>query len=211
MTELLARFSARRPLVIVVLWAILAAVAVAVSGQLLSSATTTDLKQSGGADSQLAAELLEEGLRPKRIIEEELNRGLSKQEAVERTGATAGRTVLFSGVTVVIALCGMLISFVLLLPVPGAGRDSREVLGKGNWYLPGFLCWLPDVRVERRKSKTGDDAGSFNSRKNPPALWEMVKVFRPRATVAGARGVRPHPRPPCLRRGRLSPAGRGEN
>ena len=40
---------------------------------------------------------------------EEMDRGLTKQEAVERAGATAGRTVLFSGVTVVIALCGMLI------------------------------------------------------------------------------------------------------
>ncbi len=38
---------------------------------------------------------------------------------------------------------------------------------------------------------------SFNSRKNPLALWDRVRVrvFRPRATVAGARGVRPHPRP----------------
>ena len=40
---------------------------------------------------------------------EELNRGLSPYEAVVRAGATAGRTVLFSGVTVVIALLGMLI------------------------------------------------------------------------------------------------------
>jgi RND superfamily putative drug exporter len=40
---------------------------------------------------------------------EELARGLSKLEAVERAGAAAGRTVLFSGVTVIIALCGMLL------------------------------------------------------------------------------------------------------
>ena len=40
---------------------------------------------------------------------DELARGLDKQEAIERAGATAGRTVLFSGLTVVIALCGILI------------------------------------------------------------------------------------------------------
>ncbi|MXX92997.1 MAG: MMPL family transporter [Chloroflexi bacterium] len=40
---------------------------------------------------------------------EEMDRGLSIQEAVARAGETAGRTVLFSGLTVVIALCGMFI------------------------------------------------------------------------------------------------------
>ena len=40
---------------------------------------------------------------------EELGRGRSPAEAVARAGATAGRTVLFSGATVVIALLGMLI------------------------------------------------------------------------------------------------------
>ena len=40
---------------------------------------------------------------------EEMERGLDKLEATERSGSTAGRTVLFSGVTVIIALCGMLI------------------------------------------------------------------------------------------------------
>jgi RND superfamily putative drug exporter len=40
---------------------------------------------------------------------EELDRGLSVQAAVMRAGETAGRTVLFSGMTVVIALCGMFI------------------------------------------------------------------------------------------------------
>ncbi len=38
---------------------------------------------------------------------DEMARGLDKYEATARAGATAGRTVLFSGTTVVIALCGM--------------------------------------------------------------------------------------------------------
>ena len=40
---------------------------------------------------------------------EEMNRGRDKVEAAVRSADTAGRTVLFSGITVVIALCGMLI------------------------------------------------------------------------------------------------------
>ena len=40
---------------------------------------------------------------------EEMARGLDKYEAIARTGATASRTVVFSGITVVLALAGMLI------------------------------------------------------------------------------------------------------
>ena len=40
---------------------------------------------------------------------DELQRGLGKIEAIARSGATAGRTVVFSGMTVVFALLGMLI------------------------------------------------------------------------------------------------------
>ena len=40
---------------------------------------------------------------------DEMGRGLDKYEATARTGATAGRTVLFSVLTVVVALCGLLI------------------------------------------------------------------------------------------------------
>ena len=40
---------------------------------------------------------------------DELARGVEKTDAIARAGATAGRTVVFSGLTVVIALCGILI------------------------------------------------------------------------------------------------------
>ena len=29
---------------------------------------------------------------------------------------------------------------------------SMEVLGKGNWYLPSWLSWLPDLRVESEEA-----------------------------------------------------------
>ncbi len=48
---------------------------------------------------------------------EEMDRGLGKSAAAERAGSTAGRTVLFSGVTVIIALCGMLIFRSIVIPI----------------------------------------------------------------------------------------------
>ena len=48
---------------------------------------------------------------------EEMHRSGDKLKAVEKTGETAGRTVLFSGLTVVIALIGMLIVPASFFPV----------------------------------------------------------------------------------------------
>ena len=71
MTELLARISARRPVLVIVLWAVLAVAALAVNATLLDRATTTELGLGGGVDSQRAAELLETRLRggPKPLTE----------------------------------------------------------------------------------------------------------------------------------------------
>ena len=70
MTELLARFSARRPLVVLGVWLVLVVVAGLLSGRLLESATTTELTLSGGAESEKAARRLEDRLRgPQPLIE----------------------------------------------------------------------------------------------------------------------------------------------
>ena len=63
MTESLARFSARRPLLVVALWLLLVLAALFFVRILLPSATTTDLRLAGGYDSEQAARLLETGLR----------------------------------------------------------------------------------------------------------------------------------------------------
>jgi RND superfamily putative drug exporter len=52
---------------------------------------------------------------------EELRRGLDKYDAIARTGATASRTVFFSGVTVVVAMVGMLIIPINFFPGLAAG------------------------------------------------------------------------------------------
>ena len=59
MTQSLARFSARRPIVTIGAWIVLVVIALAIIGQLLASATTTELKLSGGFESAKAVAALE--------------------------------------------------------------------------------------------------------------------------------------------------------
>ena len=70
MTERLARISARRPILTILLWVVAAIVGVALSGQYLDSATTTEFRMGGSVESERAEKLLEDRLRgPKPITE----------------------------------------------------------------------------------------------------------------------------------------------
>ena len=75
---------------------------------------------------------------------DEMARGLDKYEATARTGATACRTVLFSGLTVVVALCGLLIvpfSFFQSLAI-GAILVVLVALAATLTLLPAVLALL---------------------------------------------------------------------
>jgi RND superfamily putative drug exporter len=79
---------------------------------------------------------------------EEMDRGLSVREAVVKTGDTAGRTVLFSGTTVVLALLGMLIVPVSFFRSLGLGAILVVVtaLAATLTLLPAVLALLgPNV------------------------------------------------------------------
>ena len=109
---------------------------------------------------------------------DELARGVEKADAIARAGATAGRTVLFSGLTVVIALCGILIvpfSFfqalglgaILVVLVSLAGTltilpASLAILGNGinRWPVP-FLG--------RRQSQAAQQSGEEGH-----GFWDRV-------------------------------------
>ncbi len=71
---------------------------------------------------------------------EEMDRGLDTREAVERAGGTAGRTVLFSGTTVVLALIGMLIVPVSFFQSLGLGAILVVIAA-----LAATLTLLPAV------------------------------------------------------------------
>ena len=71
---------------------------------------------------------------------EEMNRGLNTKDAVERAGDTAGRTVLFSGTTVVLALLGMFIIPVSFFQSLGLGAILVVIAA-----LAATLTLLPAV------------------------------------------------------------------
>ena len=57
------------------------------------------------------------------------------------TGETIVNQLMGFGLAIAVLLDATLVRSVL---VPA----SMEVLGRGNWYLPSWLSWLPDLRVE---------------------------------------------------------------
>lgn len=77
---------------------------------------------------------------------EERARGLEKLAAIERSGATASRTVLFSGVTVIIALLGMLIVPQTIFRSIAAGSVLVVVMSVAAslTLLPAILSLLGD-------------------------------------------------------------------
>ncbi len=109
---------------------------------------------------------------------EEMGRGLSTREAVAKTGDTAGRTVLFSGVTVMIALCGLLIvpfSFFQSLGI-GAILVVLVALAATLTLLPAVLALL-GPRINRlsipfigagRLEGSGDEAPAHDG------FWEVT-------------------------------------
>ena len=102
---------------------------------------------------------------------EERERGLSVQQAIERAGSTAGRTVLSSGITVVISLCGMLLVPISLMQSLGFGAIIVVLvtLAATSTFLPAILAILgrhldkwavPNFRKRAdRPSESGEGSG----------------------------------------------------
>ena len=66
------------------------------------------------------------------------------------TGETIVNQLMGFGLAIAVLLDATLVRSVL---VPA----SMEVLGKGNWYLPSWLSWLPDLRVEAVEDNVEDN------------------------------------------------------
>ena len=108
---------------------------------------------------------------------DERARGRDKLEAIERAGATAGRTVLFSGLTVVIALLGMLIvpfSFFQSLGI-GAILVVLVALSATFTFLPASLAVFGDhlnrlpVPFFGRKATQATQSGGSGG-----GMWDAV-------------------------------------
>ena len=118
---------------------------------------------------------------------EEMGRGLDKSAAVARSGATAGRTVVFSGITVVVALAGMLIipSNIYQALATGAILVVIAAVAATMTLLPAVLSLLgggvnalrvPFIgrRVERRAD---DESGG--------GFWDWIARMVMRYPVVG--------------------------
>jgi RND superfamily putative drug exporter len=113
---------------------------------------------------------------------EERARGLAKIDAIARTGATAGRAIMFSGLTVMIAMLGMVVAPVDVTISMGLGAILvvLTALGTGLVFLPAMLGLLGDrvnaLRLPflgRRRRTTGDDSeGSATG--SGRSLWERL-------------------------------------
>ncbi len=115
---------------------------------------------------------------------DELARGLEKNAAVERACARAGRTILFSGITVVVALCGLLI-----VPFPffqsmglGAILVVLVSLAATLTLLPASLALL-GTRVNRLAIPFLGRVGNRVSGSSGRSLWRIATRAVTRAPV----------------------------
>jgi putative drug exporter of the RND superfamily len=92
-----------------------------------------------------------------------LRRGLSVEEAVTTAGATAGRAVLFAGLTVCIALCGMFIVGVSVLSGAAVAASIAVLfpMTAAQTLLPALIGFLGH-RTLTRKQRAALAAGDFH-------------------------------------------------
>ena len=115
---------------------------------------------------------------------DELTRGLDTNAAIERAGATAGRTVLFSGLTVVIALCGILIvpfSFFQSLAL-GAILVVLVALAATLTLLPANLAIL-GPRINHFPIPFFGKSITGSSKSSGQGFWELVTRIVTRSPV----------------------------
>ena len=106
---------------------------------------------------------------------EELARGLSARDAVIKAGATASRTVLFSGMTVVIALLGVFIVPHTLFFATGLGAILVVIVSvmATLTFLPAVLTVL-GPRVDLLRLPFRRSTAATSSREQREGFWEFI-------------------------------------
>ncbi len=129
---------------------------------------------------------------------EELARGVDKHEAIGRAGAAAGRTVLFSGLTVVIALCGLLIvpfSFFQSLAL-GAILVVLVALAATLTLLPANLALL-GPRINRLPIPFFGKARTRPAESSGTVFWEFItRVVTRHPVISITSSAHPWSQPP---------------
>ncbi|WP_172381399.1 MMPL family transporter [Streptomyces sp. MNP-20] len=117
----------------------------------------------------------------------QLASGMDPEESAARATATAGGAVVFAGLTVIIALCGLTVVGIPFLSVMGLAAAGTVLLAVlvAVTLLPALLGCAgsrlrpkPDSRAGRRERGTADAA-----RRNGGERWARWVTRRPLATV----------------------------
>jgi putative drug exporter of the RND superfamily len=131
---------------------------------------------------------------------EERRHGASKIEAIERSGATAGKAVLFSGGTVILALLGLLFMPITIFQGMGVGTALTVVVAVAAalTLLPAVVRLIGDwinfprlgiMRKLRKQDQTG--YAHFEDAQRGRGLWGHVAnvvMRRPLLSIALAGG-----------------------
>ncbi len=122
---------------------------------------------------------------------EERARGLNKLEAIEASGATATRAVFFSGMTVVLALVGMLLIPTTIYRSLAGGAIFVVVLAvvATMTLLPAILALLGD-RINRLRVRRSSAAGAGVGREG--GFWDKVShgvMRRPITSLVAGLGI----------------------
>ncbi len=115
---------------------------------------------------------------------EEMRHGQNPRDAVAKAGATAGRTVLFSGITVVFALCGMLIIPSSLFVSLGLGAIIVVLVTLAATFtlLPATLALL-GTKVNALRLPFVGRAASGRSSDAHGGFWDAVTRVVTRAPI----------------------------
>ena len=115
---------------------------------------------------------------------EERNNGLSQTEAISKTGSTASKAVVFSGITVVLALIGMLITPFSVLRSLGGGAIVVVVVSVAAslTLLPAILSLLGD-KINSLKVPFVNLESSNKTVNLPTGFWYSFSKFVMRHSV----------------------------
>ncbi|MBT3943641.1 MAG: MMPL family transporter [Chloroflexi bacterium] len=119
---------------------------------------------------------------------EEREAGVEKIEAIERTGSTASRAVFFSGVTVVIALIGMLIVPTSIFFSLGLGAILVAIMAiiATLTLLPALLSLMGDKINSWRVPLVGRRSGASNaSNEGAGGFWNAITGWSMNHPVVG--------------------------
>lgn len=118
---------------------------------------------------------------------DQLGEGMEVGESVARSVATAGSAVIFAGVTVIIALCGLVVAQIPFLSLMGvaAAAGVAVAVGIALTLVPAILALAGErLRPTQREPRRRRAAPSARGRRTVGRRWVALATRRPAITLA---------------------------